>query len=535
MVAMRSSGLSIYQLAPPIILFVMLTTVLTASLSMYARPWGNRNLQHELWDIARTRASAGLKPQVFNDEFPGMVIYAEHIDSKDDHLFHVMISDERDPDQHNTVFAIEGLMISDNETQTVTLRLLNGTVYTSSDDGKGDYHTDFETYDVNLDLRESMSGMRAKEEDDPKDMTLPELREAIARKQADGKSYAGELVEFHRKFAIPFACVVFGLVGRAARHRTGPSGEVTRLRGQPVRDLRLLHPALHRAGARRAGKHPRVGRSLAAELRLRTARDLPRATGGARARPVRHVAPRPRRAAARGAERAAWRRSLAVTSGGRPSLPAAGDRQARRPWSSSVPSRSRCWPSLAIYVLADFFDRFDSFLQHDARAGAIIRLFLYRIPLIVTQVTPVAVLAGGLVGLGLLARQNEFVAMRACGVSIWQILLPLSLVAVVISVAGLRLERDGGPGERAALAPDLERGDQGQTGVHRLHRPRGLVSRRRRLLRRRPGSAATRAADRPDGVPARVRLPPGPCDPRRHRNLERQRLGLRRKPDAGVR
>jgi len=89
---------------------------------------------------------------------------------------------------------------------------------------------------------------------------------------------------------------------------------------------------------------------------------------------------------------------------------------------------------LAIYVLADFFDRFDSFLQHDAPAGTIIRLFLYRMPLIVTQVTPVAVLAGGLVGLGLLARQNEFVAMRACGVSIWQILLPLALLSLVISV-----------------------------------------------------------------------------------------------------
>ena len=38
-----------------------------------------------------------------------------------------------------------------------------------------------------------------------------------------------------------------------------------------------------------------------------------------------------------------------------------------------------------------------------------------------TQVTPLAVLAGGLIGLGLLARQNEFVAMRACGVSIWQV------------------------------------------------------------------------------------------------------------------
>src|SRR5215470_9298578 len=44
-------------------------------------------------------------------------------------------------------------------------------------------------------------------------MTLPELRDAIERKLAAGKSAAPELVEYHRKFAIPFACVVFGLVG----------------------------------------------------------------------------------------------------------------------------------------------------------------------------------------------------------------------------------------------------------------------------------------------------------------------------------
>jgi lipopolysaccharide export system permease protein len=122
-----------------------------------------------------------------------------------------------------------------------------------------------------------------------------------------------------------------------------------------------------------------------------------------------------------------------VTSGGRPRflLPVIGKHVAvefLRAFALTVLA------FLAIYVLADFFDRFDNFLRNDARAGSIIRLFLYRIPLIVTQVTPVAVLAGGLVGLGLLARQNEFVAMRACGVSIWQILLPLSLVAVVISV-----------------------------------------------------------------------------------------------------
>src|SRR4029077_17735566 len=90
---------------------------------------------------------------------------------------------------------------------------------------------------------------------------------------------------------------------------------------------------------------------------------------------------------------------------------------------------------MSIYLLADFFDRFDSFLQNDASAGAIVRLFLYKMPLITTQVAPLAVLAGGLIGLGLLARQNEFVAMRACGVSVWQVLAPLAILAAAISVA----------------------------------------------------------------------------------------------------
>jgi len=88
---------------------------------------------------------------------------------------------------------------------------------------------------------------------------------------------------------------------------------------------------------------------------------------------------------------------------------------------------------IAIYVVADFFDRLDTFLRHDAPAGAIVRLFLFKVPLVVTQVTPIAVLTAGLVGLGLLARQNEFVALRACGVSVWQIAVPLLALGAVIS------------------------------------------------------------------------------------------------------
>jgi lipopolysaccharide export system permease protein len=88
---------------------------------------------------------------------------------------------------------------------------------------------------------------------------------------------------------------------------------------------------------------------------------------------------------------------------------------------------------VAISLIAEFFDRFDTFLQHDASAWAMARTFALRIPMVITQVIPLAVLAAGLVGLGIMARHREFVAMRACGVSLWQILAPLLALGVLIT------------------------------------------------------------------------------------------------------
>jgi lipopolysaccharide export system permease protein len=211
MVAMRSSGLSLYQLVPPVAIFVGFTTLATAALALWAGPWGQRSLKTALYDIARTRASAGLKAQIFNEDFPGLVIYMESIDSRTDRLTHVLIADERDPRQHNTIFARNGYMISDRHAETVTLRLLEGSIHTSDPHGGAEYQTDFQSYDVNLDLRQAFAGTRQRERD-PRELTLGQLRRAIAAKQREGKPYGGELVEYHRKFSLPFACVVFGLI-----------------------------------------------------------------------------------------------------------------------------------------------------------------------------------------------------------------------------------------------------------------------------------------------------------------------------------
>lgn len=209
--ALRSSGVSLYQLAPPVAMFVAVVTIATAGLAWYARPLGNRALRTTMWDIARSRASAGLKAQVFNDDFPGLIIYAEQIDTTNDQLEHVLIADERDPQQQNTIFARAGYMITDVEHETVTLRLLDGTIHTTDSSASASYQTEFRSYDVNLDLRTALADTQAKR-DDPKEQTIDQLWGTIASKRLVGKRVTAELVEYHRKFSIPFACVVFGLI-----------------------------------------------------------------------------------------------------------------------------------------------------------------------------------------------------------------------------------------------------------------------------------------------------------------------------------
>lgn len=210
MVAFRSSGLSLYQLMAPVVIFVLLATVATAALTLFARPWGNRSLRSSLFEIARTRASAGIRPQVFNDDFPGLVIYTEEIDPVSDVLRHVLISDDRDERQRNRIFAREGVMVSDPAAETVTLRLRDGFIQTTDARRGTEYQTEFATYDVSLDLRRALAGDRERERD-PKEMPLGELRRAIAAKAAAGEPHGLESAEYHRRFSLPFACIVFGL------------------------------------------------------------------------------------------------------------------------------------------------------------------------------------------------------------------------------------------------------------------------------------------------------------------------------------
>lgn len=210
--AMKAAGLSLYQIAAPIAAFAGLVFVLSMFLSLYARPWGNSGLKTAIFDLARTRATVGLKEHVFNDEFKGLVIYVEKIEPPGSNLRRILISDRRQAGEENTVVAKRGVLVAHEDTRSVNLRLFDGTIFTSRTSEQGYHKTDFNTYDVNLNLSEALGQMETRERE-PSEMPLDELRETITTERARGEHARQERVELARRFSIPFAALVFAVIG----------------------------------------------------------------------------------------------------------------------------------------------------------------------------------------------------------------------------------------------------------------------------------------------------------------------------------
>lgn len=209
--ALRAAGVSIYRLLRPVSVFAIAVSLLTLWLSFVARPWGNHHLRLGLYEIVKTRATAGIKPRVFNDEFKNLVIYVNRIRPAGDQLEGILVSDNRDDASQNTIYAESGRLITDERHHSLTLRLENGGIY-STDRGDGYQDTRFTSYDITLDLNVALAQLRNRERD-ASEMTFPELRAALAEKQAAGQPAFLERIELHRKFSIPFAGLVFAALG----------------------------------------------------------------------------------------------------------------------------------------------------------------------------------------------------------------------------------------------------------------------------------------------------------------------------------
>lgn len=223
LVALRASGISLTQMLKPILFFSIVIMILSGVFTVFVESWGFRSFKKLVFDIGKSKISTGIQPGLFNEDFHNLVIYTDHIDRKNNFMNHILLFDERETERPLTVIAKSGKIMSDPENLLLTLRLFNGNILTSEKKSKAYRKIDFETYDFSLILTPEAEFSIG----DPRAMSTPMLKKQIKMYEDRKITPVREIVELHRRFSVPLACVIFaifstGIAGLAKNPRFSP-------------------------------------------------------------------------------------------------------------------------------------------------------------------------------------------------------------------------------------------------------------------------------------------------------------------------
>ena len=229
--AMRACGLGVRTLLVP----AMMTGAVVTGISAWLLIAVEHEARRELIRLFNTVAARGQILQA--GDFRGIgqrVIYVAER-HRDDSLEGVMISDESQ-DRPFLIFAERGRLALDEASSKLRLELGRGEIHIATDPGEDDLYERvlFRRFDYELDASELLAGDERPRR--PKQMTLPELREVLARAQAgdplaDLRRQNPRLyeIEIQRRLALPMAPLLFAiaavplaLAGRRGSRAWGP-------------------------------------------------------------------------------------------------------------------------------------------------------------------------------------------------------------------------------------------------------------------------------------------------------------------------
>ena len=448
-VALRASGISPARLLRPVVALSLATGLLTFYIVAVALPAANQAYREIIFALIVSKARTGVSPRVFNDDLiPGgnMVLYVSDIPADTGEWRDIFIYDTKNPQQPRAILARGGRMDIDRERNKVELDLRDGVIYTFNSASPEQIDEDrFDAGQFPLSYDEFFPKIPLAKGD--REMTLQDLDQTIGKLKVEGKGrkeYGRFEVEYHKKFAIPFACVVFGFLGLGLslgskkEARSAAFGlsiavifiyyVIIRL-GEQAGDTGLMAPVLAMWAAniilgavallllwlnhREAAFDPLDPSHY--KVLLPRVRTRPAAAEAAVARP-----------------RPAARR-VVVLRVPRIEFPVPGilDRYiARNYFGNFALVLTAFW---MLFVLVSFMDLFDD-IQHNRVKGAVVfHYYAFSSTEILHLLTPVAVLVSVLITFGVMARQNEITAIKAAGISVYRTVLPTILIAFCTS------------------------------------------------------------------------------------------------------
>jgi lipopolysaccharide export system permease protein len=208
MTALKTSGLSYSQLLPPVLAFGVATALLTLGLTVFGSPWGQQATRELLKDVVKKRADLGIKEQMFNTDFPGLMLFVNQVANKDGSLEGIFVYDSRDLENPHTVYAKSGRVTYDSQQEIMQLELFDGRIVRWGKEPNRWQTVEFQSYQLPLRLfGADLKGARSETE-----MSLGELWSALSRHPRSSDAYNRAVVELNQRFAMPLGALLLCLM-----------------------------------------------------------------------------------------------------------------------------------------------------------------------------------------------------------------------------------------------------------------------------------------------------------------------------------
>ncbi|PYS13899.1 MAG: hypothetical protein DMG15_09785 [Acidobacteria bacterium] len=427
-IAFRATGLSMIRLLLPVMLLGLIACGTSLAINASFAPGKAARLRELRYEIAAKQVSLEVKPRIFNESLTNLVLYVQTPEGF--RWDGIMLADMTQPDHPRVTFARSGNLFKDDENHAFVLTLTDGSTHVVSPLAPDRYSFDtFERTRISVPIPETPAK--------PDKPTIQEIATRTIWNNMHAKTATREeQIEFHRRFALPFACLVFTLVGLPLGVSTTRGSRSMGLVLSLI--LMLIYYLAFIGGTRVAGNaqfSPVLGAwlpnlafaMLGLFLLARSDREHENQLLTRLASAMRWFSGR---FAAFRTSRTRWSR-----------------------WKYSLTHHPKFFRLLDIYVLRGFwfffvlvlivfvsvfilvtlFELLPDIVKNQIDTAIVVSYFFYLLPQILYYVLPLTVLLAILINLGTLTKTNETLAVKAGAISLYRLGLPLILMGLALS------------------------------------------------------------------------------------------------------
>ncbi|HTS11877.1 MAG TPA: LPS export ABC transporter permease LptF [Candidatus Limnocylindrales bacterium] len=457
-VALHASGISLRRLLLPIGFVAAGCSAVTLLITLWLSPLSLRTLRGLEDKILSSQAPYAVQPRVFDERFPRFVLYVQDVTAAATRWSDVFLASSGSSQTSTITTAKSALVLSGTSRNTVEIHLDAGSTHEYDPRDPDRYNvTTFGESDIPISGSRSTSTSASIAGTDA-ELYLPALL------RAPGSDWRDAHIEIQRRLAFPAACLVFALLGV-------PIGVRPRRGGRAAGMILTLVLIGGYYFVFVTGDHMAQQGSISPWVGIWAANIVAAVVGLAFLRRIENIR-RPNRFVVW--LDSVWRRfrtslrpsasALSVpTSNGPISQTIANGSaangispasQAVRGIRTALAKRPFGFPMLVdVYLLQRFFYYFlvllagfvlifDAFTLFDLLGDisknhvgpeVVLNYFRFLVPYMVYLLAPLATLVATLVTLAVLAKNNEVVAFKASGISLYRLILPLALAGCLVA------------------------------------------------------------------------------------------------------